>query len=967
MTAVVKCLVWDLDDTVWDGVVLERDAGEPRPEVRAALRALDDRGIVHAVASRGESGPATAHLRAHGLAELFTVLEIGWNAKSEAVRRIAETLNIGLDAIAFVDNDPVERAEVAAALPQVRCYDADEVSGLPDRPEFTPGVVTEDARRRRERYRAELDRRDTEAAFTGSDADFLASLGLVLTVRRATPADLDRAHELTVRTNQLNTTGRTFDAAELRELIDSGTHEVLVAALRDRFGSYGTVGLAVTEFRDGDSVLLLLLMSCRVMSRGVGGALLAHLIDRARTRGHRCVAEFTPTPVNRIMLVTLRFAGFSPVESPTDQVLLVHEPTATAPSTAHVLLRSPDSAVRPGDFATALLGQFTRVPDRVAVRVGDHTLTYRELDTATAALAARLTGAGVRPGRIVLCYFRQSPNTVVAMLAALRAGAAWCVIEPGHPESALRTLLDDIDCGAVIYDPAEPGTSPDEMAALFAGRRPALLAVGGQTPVADLPGPQPPGAPIYVLTTSGSTGTPKAVVVSHANVAAMLAGREYPHRDGELVTLSTWRLTADGALILSLWALTRGGTAVFPAYRELPDAAAVGALIRSAGVTHLSATPSFYRLLLPHLAVDAAPELVSIAGEAFPPPLAARHREALPEAVLLNEYGPTEATVSCLWHTVLAGTDPETVPIGTPVPGSSAYVLGPQLIRLAPGEIGDLYIGGDQITDGYAARPALTAGRYVADPFTEDPGARMYRTGDLARVDERGEIEFLGRDDAQIKIRGARVERHAVEAVIETHPAVRHAVVLDVADADGITELFAFVVPRDVSSRLDTVELTRFCAGQLVPMAVPSRFLPIDTLPIAAAGKLDEAALRARARRRAAGAAVSRAGWRERERELAELWELVLEHGEFDRDDSFFELGGNSHRVVFLHLQLEQRWPGALRVGRLFDLRTITEQAEAIDAARTGPADPPGPDHPGSTGDSALAPTGAVTTAAFEL
>ncbi|MEO3756645.1 hypothetical protein, partial [Streptomyces sp. B6B3] len=292
------------------------------------------------VASRGDHDVAHAHLTAHGLAEYFCALEIGWGAKSEAVRRIASTLNIGLDTVAFVDNDALERAEVAAALPQVRTYPAhllDELAGLA---EFRPAVVTHDARARRRMYQAERARTAAEEEFAGTPTEFLRGLGLVMTVRRAGEADIARAHELTVRTHQLNTTGVTYDERDLRELTRSPRHEVLVASLEDRYGQYGTIGLAVTELDATRAVLDLLLMSCRVMSRRVGSVLLDHVIRRALDRGLRPHARFVPRDVNRVMLVTLRFAGFAPVEEPEDQaghgghdgrILLARDPALPPP------------------------------------------------------------------------------------------------------------------------------------------------------------------------------------------------------------------------------------------------------------------------------------------------------------------------------------------------------------------------------------------------------------------------------------------------------------------------------------------------------------------------------------------------------------------------------------------------------------------------------------------------------------
>jgi FkbH-like protein len=323
----VKCLVWDLDDTLWDGVVLEGDRPRPFRAAVDALKVLDQLGILHAVASRGDHRTAAGHLAEHGLEDLFCVLDIGWGAKSDAIRRIVAELNIGLDAVAFADNDAAERAEVAAALPMVRCYPASRLGELAGLPEFQPEHVTDESRQRRRRYLEERHRASVEREFTGSPPEFLASLELTLTVRRASGDDLARAHELTVRTHQLNTTGRTFGMRELRELCASDRHEVLVAGLTDRFGSYGTIGLAVIELAGPDAVLELLLMSCRVMSRGVGAVLLGHLVRDTVAGGRRLLARFVRTPVNQVMLVTLRFAGFELIDRDGDRMLLAVDPS----------------------------------------------------------------------------------------------------------------------------------------------------------------------------------------------------------------------------------------------------------------------------------------------------------------------------------------------------------------------------------------------------------------------------------------------------------------------------------------------------------------------------------------------------------------------------------------------------------------------------------------------------------------
>jgi FkbH-like protein len=340
LPAKVKCLVWDLDDTLWDGVVIEGDRPQPFPVAVDVLHRLDKRGILHAVASRSDHDLAVGQLSAHGLDEMFCAAEIGWNAKSAAVRRIAETLNIGLDTLAFVDNDPAELAEVAHELPMVRCFPAERLGSLPELADFQPGFVTEESGQRRHMYRADRLRKQAEQEFGESSAEFLASLDMVMTVAAATESDLARAHELTVRTHQLNTTGQTFGMDELRELCASPSHQVLVARLADRFGSHGTIGLAVTELADPDSVLKLLLMSCRVMSRGAGTALLGHLVSSAVHSGLRPVAHFVPTDVNRVMLITLRFAGYEVVEQRPDRLVLAVDPAKVPEPHGHVRIVS---------------------------------------------------------------------------------------------------------------------------------------------------------------------------------------------------------------------------------------------------------------------------------------------------------------------------------------------------------------------------------------------------------------------------------------------------------------------------------------------------------------------------------------------------------------------------------------------------------------------------------------------------
>ncbi|CAL9584602.1 hypothetical protein SUDANB176_05108 [Streptomyces sp. enrichment culture] len=306
----VKCLVWDLDNTLWKGTLLEDGDVDVPPAVREVVHELDARGILQSVASRNDHDHAWERLQKLGLDEYFVLPQINWGPKSASVRAIADRLNFALRTVAFVDDQPVERAEVAHHLPEVRCYSAEDVLGLLSRPEFTPAAVTADARNRRRMYQAAF-RRDTERSeHTGTDEEFLRSLDLDLTIHRASAEDIARVEELTLRTSQMNATGVHYSDDTLRALISDEQHEVLVASLTDRFGPHGAIGVILLERRPEAFHIKLLATSCRVVSFGVGAALLRWLTDEAALAGTGLTASFRRTDRNRMMEIAYRFAGF---------------------------------------------------------------------------------------------------------------------------------------------------------------------------------------------------------------------------------------------------------------------------------------------------------------------------------------------------------------------------------------------------------------------------------------------------------------------------------------------------------------------------------------------------------------------------------------------------------------------------------------------------------------------------------
>ena len=307
----VKCLVWDLDNTLWQGTLLEDDGVALSDEIRRTVVELDARGILQTVASKNDHDHAWQRLSELGMAKYFVLPRIGWQPKSQSIAAIAGELKFALSTIAFIDDQPAERAEVAFHHPQVRCYDAAEAARLTERPEFSPAVVTDDAARRRRMYQAGF-RRDAEReSFAGPDEQFLRSLDLVMRISQADEANLSRVEELTLRTSQMNATGVHYGDADLRALLADPDHEVLTMSLTDRFGPHGAVGVLLLGYHERVWHLKLLATSCRVVSFGAGSVLLNWLISEAAAAGVHLSADFRRTDRNRMMEIAYRFAGFT--------------------------------------------------------------------------------------------------------------------------------------------------------------------------------------------------------------------------------------------------------------------------------------------------------------------------------------------------------------------------------------------------------------------------------------------------------------------------------------------------------------------------------------------------------------------------------------------------------------------------------------------------------------------------------
>jgi FkbH-like protein len=335
----IKCVVWDLDNTIWDGILLEDEQVTLRPGVLETLETLDRRGILLSIASRNDHETALRKLEELGLKKYFLYPQINWNMKSSSIRAIAKSLNISMDTFAFVDDQPFEREEVNFEIPEILCIDAAIVPEICALPEMMPRFITDDSHQRRQLYLSDIERNTIEKDFVGSNEEFLATLNMNFTIASAQEEDLRRAEELTVRTHQLNTTGYTYSYEELNAFRHSKTHKLFISGLEDKYGTYGKIGLTLIECQEDTWIVKLLLMSCRVMSRGVGSVMMNYLMNQAKAANVRLLAEFVPNDRNRMMYVAYKFGGFKELEKRDNLIIFEADLTRIQASPSYVTLQ----------------------------------------------------------------------------------------------------------------------------------------------------------------------------------------------------------------------------------------------------------------------------------------------------------------------------------------------------------------------------------------------------------------------------------------------------------------------------------------------------------------------------------------------------------------------------------------------------------------------------------------------------
>lgn len=342
----IKCIVWDLDNTIWEGVLLESDTVTLKPGIKDIIVELDARGILHSIASKNNHDDAIQQLKEYGLLEYFLYPEINWNAKSVSISNIQRNLNIGFDTMLLIDDQAFERDEVQSIHSDVWTWDAINYSDLLRHERLNPRFITEDSKRRRSMYVEDIKRNTEEAEFQGPKEEFLKSLEIRFIISEACEDDLRRAEELTVRTNQLNATGQIYSYHELLSFCHSPDYKLYVCELIDRYGSYGKIGLALVAENESTWHLKMLLMSCRVLSRSVGSVLLTYIMSEALANGKRMLADLKDTGKNRMMYVTFTFSNFREVfNDGKGTLVLENDLTNIPPWPSYINVQIPESSM----------------------------------------------------------------------------------------------------------------------------------------------------------------------------------------------------------------------------------------------------------------------------------------------------------------------------------------------------------------------------------------------------------------------------------------------------------------------------------------------------------------------------------------------------------------------------------------------------------------------------------------------
>ena len=605
----------------------------------------------------------------------------------------------------------------------------------------------------------------------------------------------------------------------------------------------------------------------------------------------------------------------------------------------HMLLEEFNDTARPLPEATLpqlFEAQVARTPEATALVFGEESLTYQELNTRANALAHHLIGLGVGPESLVGIALERSMAMVVALLGVLKAGGAYLPLDPDYPQARLAYMLKDAAPALVLSNGALCQRLPQTIDVLSLDM-PKIQAALDQSQAHNPTDTERTARllsrhPAYVIYTSGSTGTPKGVVVTHIGVPSLVAAQvESLNLTGDSRILQFASLNFDASLSELIMALSTGAALVLLCQKERSGPALREELI-ARRTTHATLPPAVLATL--EGGNDLSLRGLIVAGEVCSGELIARWS---PGRRMINAYGPTETTV-CATMTGSLSSSQVPALIGSPIWNTRVYVLDAWLEPVPIGASGELYVAGAGLARGYLNRAGLTAERFMADPHAREPGRRMYRTGDLARWRAEGTLEFLGRADQQVKIRGIRIEPGEIEAVLTGLPGVGQAAVIAREEAPGGgKQLVAYVVAAPAGTGLEEASLRRELLQRLPDYMVPAAFVFLEALPLTPNGKLDRRALPAPERRREKGYRAPRTPTEE---VLCGLFAEVLQLERVGIEDSFFALGGHSLLATRLVSRVRSTLGVELAIRTLFEAPTVAELVRCVHAGQ-GPLRPP--------------------------
>ncbi|HLW69471.1 MAG TPA: non-ribosomal peptide synthetase [Candidatus Binataceae bacterium] len=575
--------------------------------------------------------------------------------------------------------------------------------------------------------------------------------------------------------------------------------------------------------------------------------------------------------------------------------------------------------------------QAARTPQAIALAGADGgEISYQELNARANRLAHYLRERGAAHGALVGVCLRRSPEAVIALVAILKAGGAYVPLDPDYPRERIAFMLEDTGAGVVVTDRACAEVLPPAAAklVLIDGEREAIGRESDRNPAIAAA----PDDLIYVMYTSGSTGRPKGVLVEHRGVLRLVQGADYAAFDAAQRFLLLSPLAFDAATF-EIWGALLNGATVVVAPAGTLSVADLGEIIQRHGVTTIFLTTALFNLMVEHQIEDLrGVRQILTGGEAASREHFRKAVQELPDCEVIHCYGPTETTTFATTMRITAGDLVEGAPpIGFPINRTQIYLLDDKGKPVGAAESGELCISGDGVARGYLNRPEVTAEKFVRPAWLDDGVGAIYRSGDRARRRADGALEFLGRFDDQVKISGYRIEPGEVAAILREYPGVSDASVIVDGPSTGTKRLLAYVVARR-AERVEAGELRAFVATRLPRYMMPAAFTMLAALPLNANGKIDRAALpRPEAGQVEAGEVTESARPAgEMERRVAAIWREVLRISEVGVNDNFFDVGGDSLRLMEVHARLQKELGCQLRVTELFQYATIAAIARKL-------------------------------------